>query len=54
MFVETFAGSLEVILGYFIIVPLIVRLVSSASNFGNIYVMLIFPRFLGYSLVMTN
>ena len=29
MFVETLAGSLEVILGYFIIVPLIVRLVSS-------------------------
>ena len=29
MFVETIAGSLEVILGYFIIVPLIVKLVSS-------------------------
>ena len=29
MYVETIAGSLEVILGYFVIVPLIVKLVSS-------------------------
>ena len=66
MFVETFAGSLEVILGYFIIVPLIVRLVSSvigveSSVSGMEKVvslkalsLILFPRSLGCILAMNN
>ena len=34
MYVETIAGSLEVILGYFVIVPLIVKLVSSVIGYN--------------------
>ena len=36
MYVETIAGSLEVILGYFVIVPLIVKLVSSVIAVAGI------------------
>ena len=41
MYVETIAGSLEVILGYFVIVPLIVKLVSSVIAVAGIFE----PRF---------
>ena len=39
MYVETIAGSLEVILGYFVIVPLIVKLVSSVIAVAVIWVL---------------
>ena len=69
MFVETVAGSLEVILGYFVIVPLIIKLVSSVISVAGISAMILYgdslfskshnklhliSRFLGYSLATTN
>ena len=62
MYVETIAGSLEVILGYFVIVPLIVKLVSSVIAVAVIWAKVLnllklkhaILRSLGCSLATTN
>ena len=58
MFVETIAGSLEVIIGYFVIVPLIVKLVSSVIgvvySFAQSKISLLIARYPDYNLAMMH
>ena len=58
MFVETIAGSLEVIIGYFVIVPLIVKLVSSVIgvvySFAQCKTFPLIARYPDYNLAMTH